>query len=245
MLHIEIAAEKIFEILGFPVTNTLLMAWIVTLVLLAASFFIFRKPTVVPAGVQNIFEFFIERFISLMESVFGTRERAEKYFPWVATIFVFILLSNWLGVFPGIGSVGFLEKIHDEKVFVPLFRSAASDLNFTLALALVAVAMVNIFGIGASGWGKHFSKFFSLKSPIDFFVGTLEFISEVAKMISFSFRLFGNVFAGEVLLVITAFLIPYFIPVPFLMLEMFVGFVQALVFAMLTMVFINIATSHH
>ncbi len=137
------------------------------------------------------------------------------------------------------GSVG------GKNVFIPFFRSSASDLNFTLALAIVAVVLVHILGVAAIGAGKHISKFFTLKSPLDFFVGILEFISEIAKMISFSFRLFGNVFAGEVLLVITAFLVPYLVPVPFLALEIFVGFIQALVFAMLTTVFISIAVSNH
>lgn len=246
MPRIEIAAEKILTIAGFPVTNTLLTSWVVLILLILAAFIVFRKLSPVPSFLQNIFEFFIESFLGLMDGVFGSREKAEKYFPVVATIFLFVLLSNWLGIFPGIGSVGIFEETESGRVFIPLFRSAASDLNFTLALALVAVFLINVLGIAAIGIGAHISKFFSLKSPIDFFVGILEFISEVAKMISFSFRLFGNVFAGEVLLVITAFLVPYAIPVPFLMLEIFVGFVQALVFAMLTMVFISIAvTAHH
>ena len=245
MPHIEIAAEKIFYFFGLPVTNTLLTSWIVAALLVAAAILIKKGINIVPSGLQNIFEFFVEKFLGTMEGVFGTRERAEKYFPVVATIFIFVLLSNWFGILPGIGSVGFTEEHEGKEIFVPFFRSSASDINFTLALAIVAVFVVNILGISAIGFGKHVSKFISFKGPIDFFVGILEFISEIAKMISFSFRLFGNVFAGEVLLVITAFLVPYAIPVPFLLLEIFVGFVQALVFSMLTMVFISIAISHH
>ena len=124
-------------------------------------------------------------------------------------------------------------------------RSGASDINTTLALAIIALFFVHVIGIGAIGFWKHVGKFFTLRSPVDFFVGILEFISEIAKMISFSFRLFGNVFAGEVLLIIMAFLAPYVVPVPFLGLELFVGFIQALVFAMLTTVFISLATAHH
>jgi len=245
MPHIEIAAEKVINLFGLGVTNTLLTSWIVTAILVIIAVLIKRGINIVPAGLQNIFEFFVERFLGTMEGVFGTREKSEKYFPIVATIFVFILLSNWLGILPGIGSVGFIEEHEGKELFVPLFRSSASDINFTLALAVVAVFLVNILGISAIGFGKHLSRFISFRSPVDFFVGILEFISEIAKMISFSFRLFGNVFAGEVLLVITAFLVPYAIPVPFLMLEIFVGFIQALVFSMLTMVFISIAVSHH
>lgn len=245
MLHIEIAAEKIFEFFGFPVTNTLLMGWFVVIFLCIVAFYIYRNISLIPHFAQNILEFALEKILGLMESTFGTKERAEKYFPIIATIFLFVLLSNWFGIFPGIGSIG-LREVHDGKdVFIPIFRSAASDLNFTIALAVSAVILVNLAGIAAIGIKNHASKFFSFKNPIEFFVGILELISEVAKMISFAFRLFGNVFAGEVLLVITGFLVPLFIPVPFLMLEVFVGFVQALVFAMLTMVFISIAVVHH
>lgn len=245
MPHIEIAAEKVFSLFGFSITNTLLTTWIVVGLLVLIGILISRRLAILPSSLQNIFEVFVEKFLGTMEGVFGSRERAEKYFPLVATIFIFVLLSNWLGIFPGIGSLGFYEEMRGEKIFVPLFRSAASDINFTLALAVVAVFFIQVFGITAIGVAKHLSKFFTLKSPLDFFVGILEFISEIAKMISFSFRLFGNVFAGEVLLVIVGFLIPYILPVPFLFLEIFVGFIQALVFSMLTMVFISIAVSNH
>jgi len=246
MLHIEIAAEKILTLFGLPITNTLLLSWVVFGLLVSAAIFLSRRLSFIPPALQNIFEVFMESFLGIMEGVLGTRERAEKYFPVVATIFLFILFSNWLGIFPGIGSIGFFEKKGEgEAIFIPLFRSAASDLNFTLALAMVAVFLVHMFGVRAKGAAKHAAKFFSLRSPIDFFVGILELVSEVAKIISFSFRLFGNIFAGEVLLLIMSFLIPYAVPLPFLMLEIFVGFIQALVFAMLTMVFIGLAVQHH
>jgi len=244
-MHIEISAEKIFDIFGFPVTNTLLMAWLAVAILGFVAFRIYSKLSIIPSFVQNILEFVMEKILDLMEGIFGSREISEKYFPVIATIFLFIIVSNWIGILPGIGSIGFIEKSSGKEVFVPFFRSAASDLNFTLAIAISAVVLVHIFGILAIGVRKHISKFISFKSPIDFFVGLLEFISEIAKMISFSVRLFGNVFAGEVLLVVTAFLVPYLIPVPFLMLELFVGFIQALVFSMLTMVFISIAIAEH
>lgn len=245
MLHIEIAAEKILTLFGLPITNTLLMSWIVFGLLTLAAILISLRLNPIPQALQNIFELFVESFLGLMEGVFGMREKAEKYFPVVATIFIFILLSNWLGIFPGIGSIGLYEEVRGKQVFVPLFRSAASDLNFTLALAILATFLVHIFGIRAIGVAKHVGKFLTIRSPIAFFVGILELVSEAAKVISFSFRLFGNIFAGEVLLIIMAFLIPYAVPVPFLMLELFVGFIQALVFAMLTMVFISISIIHH
>ena len=244
-VHIEIAAEKIFEVFGFPVTNTLLMGWITVLVLGALAYLSYRKMSIIPGALQNLFEIVVDKLIDAMSGVFDTRVKAEKYFPIVATIFLFVLVSNWLGILPGIGSIGLIEKIDGHEKFIPFFRSTASDLNFTLALAIISVVSANVFGIAALGVWKHASKFFNFKGPIDFFVGILELVSEIAKMISFSFRLFGNVFAGEVLLVIIGFLVPFIIPMPFLVLELFVGFIQALVFAMLTMVFISMAVSHH
>lgn len=249
MLHIQIAAEKIIDVFGFPITNALLTSWVVLVVLTTLVFFLFRNISMVPSSIQNIFEIATEWFLDLMEGMFGSRKNAEQYFPLIATIFFFVVISNWLGIFPGVGSIGFFEE-HEgrhgfEGVFIPFFRSAASDLNFTLALGVIAVVFVNVTGVRTLGLGKYLSRYVTFKSPIDFFVGILEFISEFAKMVSFSFRLFGNVFAGEVLLAITGFLAPYLVPVPFLGLEIFVGFIQALVFAMLTMVFVSIAVSHH
>jgi len=173
--------------------------------------------------------------------VLGGRAMSEKYFPLIASVFTFILISNWLGLLPVVGSVG----IREDHSFIPLFRAPAADLNFTVVLAIVSVFAVQILGVVAVGAGKHFSKYFTLKNPILTFAGLLEFIAEFVKIISFSFRLFGNVFAGEVLLIIIGFLVPYILPLPFLFLEVFVGFVQALIFAMLTLVFVAMAVREH
>ncbi len=245
MPHIEIGAEKLFSVLGFPVTNALLTSWIVVALLIFISFRMSRGIAVIPTALQNVLEFFVEGFVSMAEGILGSRASAEKYFPLIATSFLFILTSNWLGIFPGVGSIGFYEMRGAEHVFVPFFRSAASDLNTTLAIATITVFLIHVFAVGAIGIRAHVGKFFSFKGPIEFFVGILELVSEFAKIISFSFRLFGNIFAGEVLLIITGFLAPFGAPIPFLMLEIFVGFVQALVFAMLTTVFISIAVADH
>jgi len=245
MPHIEIAAEKITSFLGLPITNALLMSWLVVFLLIVFSLMLSKKISLVPDALQNIWEVLIEGVLGLMTNIFGSREEAEKYLPMVATIFLFVLTSNWLGIFPGVGSVGFFEKIKGNDSFIPMFRSAASDLNFTLALAVLTVILINIKGASALGFSKHTNKYFNFKNPINFSLGLLEFVSEFAKIISFSFRLFGNVFAGEVLLIIIAFLVPIAVPVPFLIMEVFVGFVQALVFSMLSMVFISIAVAHH
>ena len=245
--HIEIGAEKLFSVMGFPVTNALLTSWVVVLLLVFVSFRMSRGISVIPLPLQNLLEFFVEGSAKMAEGILGSRAAAEKYFPLVATSFLFILVSNWLGIFPGVGSVGFYETHEGLRTLVPFFRSAASDINTTLALATITVFLIHVFAVGAIGVRAHLGKFFTFRGPIEFFVGILELVSEFAKIISFSFRLFGNIFAGEVLLIIVSFLAPFGGPLPFLVLEVFVGFVQALVFAMLTMVFISIAVArqHH
>lgn len=241
MVEISIKAEEIFRIVGFPVTNTLLMSWIVLGVLALIASRLQKNMRLVPGFLQNLVEGIMEAILSVMSEMLHSRKEAEKYFPLIATIFFFILFNNWFGLIPFVGSVGVREVTEGKELFVPLFRSAGSDLNFTLALALISVVAIHIFGVASIGVFRHISKFFTFSSPIKFFVGILEFVGEIAKIVSFSFRLFGNIFAGEVLLTVIAFLLPLFVPVPFLILEVFVGFIQAIVFAMLTLVFLATA----
>lgn len=240
-----VAAEKIFEIGGFPVTNTIILTTFVMIGLLCLALFVKARFNIIPRGAQNLFEWVIEQLLDLTEGIFGSRKKAEKYLPFIATIFFFVLFSNWSGLLPGVGSIGVYEEHDGETVFLPIFRAASSDLNFTLALAIITVLAINIFGIAAIGFWKHAHKFINFKSPIAFFVGILELISEVARMVSFSFRLFGNIFAGEVMLVIAAFFLPYILPVPLLALEIFVGLIQASVFAILAAVFTSMAVVEH
>lgn len=239
MPHISLRAEEIFNIWGLPVTNTLIVSTTAVFLLFLLALVLKRRLALVPGSMQNMAEVVTEGMLGIMDSVLIERKKSEKYLPLVATIFLFIVTSNWLGLLPGVGSLG----LYEEHGFSPLFRSPASDLNFTLAIAIVTVITINLLGIIAIGTGRHISKFFNFTHPVKFFIGILEFISEIAKIISFSFRLFGNVFAGEVLLVIIAFLVPIFVPLPFLFLEIFVGFIQAFIFAMLALVFIAIATA--
>jgi F-type H+-transporting ATPase subunit a len=241
MLNISLRAEDIFHIGSFPVTNAVLLAFIVLIVLTISAITLKSKLKMVPNALQNIAELAIEGALDLMDSVLGNRKTSEKYLPIVFTIFLFVLFSNWFGLIPGVGSV----TIMSGGAAVPLLRSPASDLNFTLALALIAVTMINIFGIAAIGIRARLSVFFNFESPIKFFVGILELISEFARIISFTFRLFGNVFAGEVLLAIMALLVPYLVPLPFMFLEIFVGFIQAFIFGMLTLVFVALAVTPH
>lgn len=237
--HISIHAENIFQIGGFLVTNSLLLSVFVLIILAVLAIILHRKLSLIPSAMQNIAEVIIEGALGVMDSVLLERRKSEKYLPLVLTIFLFVLISNWLGLLPGVGSI--ILRTGGETV--PLFRAPASDLNFTLALALISVTLINAFGVAVIGLKSRLRVFFNFKGPIQFFVGILELISEFAKIISFSFRLFGNVFAGEVLLTIMAFLVPYAAPLPFMFLEIFVSFIQAFIFGMLTLIFIAIATT--
>ncbi|MBI2888908.1 MAG: F0F1 ATP synthase subunit A [Candidatus Liptonbacteria bacterium] len=239
-VHISIKAEKLFHVGGFPVTNGVLLSFILLILMSAGAILIRKRLALIPGTLQNIAETLIEGILSVMDGILGSRRESERYFPLIATLFIIVLFSNWFGLLPGVGSI----LLHGEET-APLFRAPSSDLNFTLALALITVVMVNILGITAIGIGPHIKKFVNFGSPIAFFTGILEFVSEIARIISFSFRLFGNIFAGEVLLTVISFLIPYVVPVPFFFLEVFVGFIQAFIFSMLALVFTGMAVQEH
>lgn len=245
-MEISIAAEKLFMLGSFPVTNSFLIGFLVSLGMVLVTWFIFRKKELVPRGLQNVFELIVEELLSFIESVTEDKAQAKKYFPLIATIFLFVLFSNWIGLLPGLGTVGLSHIKDGHSTIIPFLRSTSADLNFTLALSLIAVITVQFTGIvalGIIGYGKKF-----LVSPfhkpyvIGTIVGILELVSEVGKTISFTFRLFGNVFAGEVLLTVMLHLVPFFLPLPFMFLEIFVGLIQAVVFSMLTLVFLKMAT---
>ena len=237
MLTISIAAEKIGTLWAFPITNSLLATWLVMAVLIVFSWAATRRLSLIPSGIQTTAEVLVGGLHDFFSSVTG--KYVNAFFPLIASLFFFIITANWMGLLPGFSTIGFY---HGEE-FVPLLRGATSDLNTTIALALIAVCAIQYFGFRLIGlhYGK---KFLNFKDPIAFFTGILETISEFSRIISFAFRLFGNIFAGEVLLAVIAFLIPFIAPLPFLTLELFVGFIQALVFSMLTAVFLNVAVSH-
>jgi F-type H+-transporting ATPase subunit a len=244
-MNISLAAEKVFELWGFPITNSMILSWIVTILLITVVAISTRRLETIPSATQNFLEFVMESLLNLCNNVIENKEQTKRYFPLIATIFLFVMLNNWMGLLPGIGPIGIYEVHHGETVLVPLFRSGNADLNTTLAISIITMIAVQVFAVSAMGFSKHIKKFFDFRGPINFFVGILELISEFAKIISFSFRLFGNIFAGEVLLIVVAFLMPLIAPLPFLFLELFVGFIQALVFAMLALVFIKGATLAH
>lgn len=256
-------AEPVATYHHFTITNSLLTSWIAVAILVIFFVSIKRKIKKIPQGIQNIFEIILEQALELADSITGNRKKSEKFLPINLALFLFILVNNWLGLLPGMGTIGFVESEGAHRVFIPLFRGGTADINTTLALALFAVIASHIMGVLTIGIWQHFNKFINLKSfiaipgkikkdfavilvnPIQAFVGVIEFIGEIAKVASLSFRLFGNIFAGEVLLASMMALFAYLLPLPFMFLEIIVGLIQALIFAMLTLVFMTIATENH
>lgn len=245
MSEISIKAEEIFHLGSFPVTNALLVSIIVLIFFIVLSFIFRRKLSLVPDTLQSVVELVIEGILGLMEPLLGSIKKAEEYLPLIVTIFFFVLFSNWAGLLPGFGSIGIYEPHGEETLFVPILRAPSSDLNFTLALAIISIFSVNIFGVLAIGLKGHLKKFFNFSNPIMFFVGILELLSEGVKIVSLAFRLFGNVFAGEVLLAIMGILAPYIFPLPFIFMEVLVGVIQAFIFSMLTLVFVSMSVVSH
>ena len=263
----------------FYFTNTLLATLIADVLLLLIAFGVFRATrsgSLVPKGLAGAIEALLEAIHNLTASTAGKWVRT--IFPFFATITLLVLVVNWMELIPGVDSIGLLEpsehgypvkevlpgvvtivkaaegEAHEGELYAlrPYVRVASTDLNFTVALALISVIMTQVFGARALG-GTYFTKFFNVKGifkrpvfgAIDFAVGLLELVSEISKLLSFSFRLFGNIFAGSVLLFVIGTLVPVFAQSIFLGLEFFVGLIQAFVFGMLTMVFMAQATQGH
>jgi len=259
------AAETIFHIGGFSVTNAMINSWVAVVFFVLGAFILHKKiqkknSNKGPRGMQNIAEGVVEFLLAEIQKVTGDAKRARQFLPIVGTIFLFILFSNWVGLLPGVGSIGVWEIHNGEKELIPLFRSAAADLNFTLAIAAFAVFTSHVIGFRSIGFTNHISKFFNIrgiwkslkKGPvaivvafIEFGVGLIEVVSELAKVVSLSLRLFGNVFAGEVLMTIMLGLFAYMLPIPFIFLEILVGAIQATVFSMLTLAYLTVATTSH
>ena len=265
-LEISIAAEPIFHILSFTLTNSLLNSWIAVVVIVLITILIRRKKiTLVPRGIHNAIEMILEQALNLADSVTGSREKSIKFLPIVLPLFTFIMINNWLGLVPGVGSFGFFEKNGGNEVFTPLLRGATADLNTTLALAVATVILTHVFGVLMTGAWSHFNKFVRINlflelprkvfkekqymalliNPINFFVGLVEVAGEFAKMASLSLRLFGNIFAGEVLMGAIALIFAYILPIPFIFLEILVGAIQALIFSILALVFMSIMSTDH
>lgn len=232
---VSLAAERVAAFSFLNITNSMLATLIVDLLLVVLTLSLhFKGLKLVPGSLQNVIEFVLDGFLDFCEGI--AKERARVFFTLVFTFFLFIILSNWLGLLPGFNTI----LVKEGSRSFPLFRSPTADLNTTLALGLISVITIQFFGFKFLGLG-YLKKYFNFHGPIDFFVGLLELILEAAKIISFGFRLFGNIFAGEVLLLVAGTLIPLFSTIPVLGIELFVGFIQALVFAVLSLVFLNMS----
>ena len=236
-LHISLAAERLGALWGIPITNSFVTEIIVTLLLVLAAFLIGRSLKAVPNKTQAAVEGIVEFLFKQVEDALGDRTIAIKVFPVLATLFIFIAACNLFDFLPIVGGLTFA---HAGEI-VPLLRPANADLNTTLSLAFIAVIAIEVIGVATVGAFRYAGKFFTLRSPIACVVGLIEFFSEVLRIVSFSFRLFGNILAGEVLLAVTVFLVPYIMPLPFMAFETFVAVVQGAVFAMLTLSFMKLA----
>lgn len=260
--EVTIFAEPVYHFENFTVTNALLTSWIAVVVIIVISFILRSKLREIPSGIQNFFESIVEGGLSLCDQVTNNRVLSLKIFPIAISAFFFILFNNWFGLLP-LGWFGLIEKGEHGLAFIPFIRGGTADLNTTLALAVSAVIGANIFGAFSIGLWKTFNKYVNLKilggiikkvrkeptvvlvAPVTFFVGLIEIIGELAKVASLSFRLFGNVFAGEVLLASMAALMAYAVPIPFIFLEIIVGIIQAIIFSILLVVYFTIGASDH
>jgi len=245
-ISIHLAPYIIGNVFGVPITNTLLTVWLTMGILVLVALVVRNKLQLVPAKGQVATELLLGGVYDYMTEVLESKALARKFFPLVMTIFIFILTMNWVGLLPGVDSIGLHTEAtsHGEVVskFIPFFHPPATDLNITIGFAIIAFVAIELAGVTLLGFFKYAGKFINFRSPLGFVIGLIELLSEVARLISFSFRLFGNIFAGKTLLMVVMFLAtPYLLPVPLIAYEFFVGFIQAFIFAILTLYFIKLA----
>ncbi len=236
MEEISVAAPTAFEIGGIAITNT--GFWIILLAAGLAVFLplVFAKAKIVPGKIQNLLEFALETFLNFCDSITNSRKKTLEIFPFAMTLFLLIWMADLVEMIPGLGTFSIL-------------RAPSSDLNFTIALATLSIFYVNYLALKNLGLVPYLGRFFNFKNPILLFVGILELMGEFTRIISLSMRLFGNLFAGEVLLIVVStgihWALAYLVPLPFLALELLVGFLQAFIFSSLIVVFYSTATEAH
>lgn len=259
---VTIFAEPVHHFKNFTLTNSLISGWFAVFIIIIVAYLLRSKMKEIPNKIQNVFEVIIDGALSLCDQVTNDRELSMKIFPIAITVFFFILTNNWLGLLP-LGAFGITETSAHSSTFIPFLRGGTADLNGTLSLALATVVGANIFGIFSIGLWKTINKYLNFRalgeifkkirkdpsivivSPVTFFVGIIEITGELAKIASLSFRLFGNIFAGEVLLASITAIFAYAAPIPFIFLEIMVGVVQSLIFSILLVVYFTIAVSDH
>jgi F-type H+-transporting ATPase subunit a len=251
-------AVEIGHLFGFPLTNSMLVSWMVALGLIIFAQVATREMKQVPGGAQNFLEWLVEGLYSFLESIIGSH-LVKRTFWFFATIFIFILSANWLGLIPGVGTIGWgHETSHGFKIDQPLLRGANADVNLTLAMALVFFACWIVWSVRALGLLGFFKELFAPKGEtagamkvlmvvVFFAAGCLEIVSILFRPVSLTFRLYGNIFAGETMLETMANMVPglgWLLPIPFYFMELLVGLVQALVFMLLTAVFTLLMCQH-
>ncbi|PIR57648.1 MAG: hypothetical protein COU71_03100 [Parcubacteria group bacterium CG10_big_fil_rev_8_21_14_0_10_38_31] len=237
-LNISIAPEIIFYIKSFPVTNSLLWSLFISAFLILVTLILRFSLKMVPGGLQSCAEVLIEESFNFVKSVIGSEEKAKKVFPLFFTLFIFILAANLFTFIPGQSAI----TIKNGDGVISVFRAVMADYGMVLVLTIISVIIIQVVAIATHGpWG-YLGKFLNFKSPLKFFLGVMDIVGEIAKILSLSFRLFGNIFAGEVLGMVMLFLIPFIAPLPFMFLGVLTAIVQAFVFATLTLVFITLAS---
>ena len=262
--EIKVPADQLFSIGPYPVFNTFLITLLSALVIVGLFYLGLRKSSLVPGFWQNLCEWVVQLLLNLCEEVAG-KKNGRRFFPWVAAIFLLVLLANWWEVIPGVETVGSLTpetQVNSPYVHSFLFfhfltgpqsnlltawlRPPSTDLNFTIGLAVVSFIVTQIYGFKLLGVRLQVGRYFTLRDGImGLIVGLLELALEPLRIVSLSFRLFGNLFAGDVLLLVMSFLIPVVGAIPFYILEVFIGFIQAFVFAFLTLIFLTLGTTAH
>jgi F-type H+-transporting ATPase subunit a len=239
---INLQSEYVLSLFGILITNTFLTTLIATVLLigLGAWYYTRRHFNENTHVILKGWHIVVFELLRLADTITGSRQLSKKILPLVATLFLFIFCTNLIALLPG-----FLGSFYVNTPDGPasLLRSPNSDLTTTLALALITVVAIQYFSIKAHGAIGYIKRFFNLRGPIQFILGLFEGLSEAMRVLSFSFRLFGNVFAGEVLLAVIAFLVPFILPVPFMALEVFISLIQAYIFCVLTLTFIRVSTA--
>jgi len=252
LIHVAISAEEVFQIGPLVVTNSMIGALLASAILLLATWYISRRGSaLIPGRLQGVIELPIELLAGIISA---STSRWRSYAALILCFFLMILVANWIGLLPGVGTVGINHVEEGHEVLVPIVRPASADLNFTLGLAIISVVMFIYWGIRAHGVGGYLRELMGEPLYLAPLIFPINVISELSRLISLSMRLFGNVFAGEVLLAtmlalttFAAFVYPLalFIPGLFVGLEILFGFVQALVFALLSLTYISTAIAEH
>jgi len=238
-LNISLSPEILFYIGSWPISNSFFWFSLVSLFLIVATLLFNRSLKIRPGKLQNFFELLLGGAYEFVENTVGDAKKAKKLFPLVFTMFFFVLFANLLTFIPGQAAV----TIQTADGIAPLFRSIIADYGLVFMMTMISVLITQIVAIAVAGPLGYLGRFINFKSPLGFFLGIMDLIGELAKVMSLSFRLFGNMFAGEVLTAVMLFLAPFFLPLPFLFLGLLTAVVQPFVFAVLTLVFISMAST--